>query len=285
MRVRKAVVLMAGLGTRFLPVTKTVPKMMLPVLDTPVLQLAVEEAAAAGIDHVVFVISKGQESAASYFERRTGLEDALEARGNEELLERVRAIPSVSASYIHQREQLGLGHAVLAAREAIGDEPFALFLPDDLIWDETPTIGRMIEVFEEKSASVLAAKVVPDEAVSSLGIIEHSAEDGRLYRVSGLVEKPPLNEAPSNLAIIGRYVLTPDIFDALERTEPGALGEVQITDAIGHLLDSQPVYAYRFPGCHVDAGTPLGLLKASIRAALRRDDLAPELKRWLAEEL
>ena len=174
---------------------------------------------------------------------------------------------------------------MLTARDEIGDEPFALFLPDDVIWDETPTIGRMIEVFVEKEASVLAAKEVPDEAVSSLGIIEHSSADGRLYRVSGLVEKPTLDQAPSNLAIIGRYVLTPEIFGALERTEPGALGEIQITDAITRLLGSQPVYAYRFPGYHVDAGSPLGLLKASIHAALHSDELAPELKRWLVEEI
>lgn len=268
-----------------MPVTKTVPKMMLPVLDTPVLHLAVAEAVAAGIEHVVFVVSEGQESVASYFERDARLERALEERGKEALLEEVRAIPSVETSYVHQHEQLGLGHAVLTARDEIGDEPFALFLPDDVIWDETPTIGRMIEVFVEKEASVLAAKEVPDEAVSSLGIIEHSSADGRLYRVSGLVEKPPLDQAPSNLAIIGRYVLTPEIFGALERTEPGALGEIQITDAITRLLGSQPVYAYRFPGYHVDAGSPLGLLKASIHAALHSDELAPELKRWLVEEI
>ena len=281
MKVRKAVILVAGFGTRFLPVTKAVPKMMLPVLDTPVLHLSVNEAVSAGIEQVIFVVSEMQESVESYFSYDTKLKKVVSKPGNEAVLEKIHSIPSVEARYVYQREQLGVGHAVLMAKEAVGDEPFALFFPDDVIWDETPTIGRMIEIFEEKRMPILAAKEVPNEMVSSLGIIEHSVEEGRLYRVTNLVEKPSLVDAPSNLAIIGRYVLTPEIFDALERTDPGVLGEIQLTDAIRRLLNSQSVYSYQFPGYHIDTGTPVGLLKASVHAALQRDDVALDLRKWL----
>ena len=284
MTVRKAVILVAGFGTRFLPVTKAVPKMMLPVLDTPVLHLAVSEAVSAGIEDVIFVVSKMQESIESYFNSETKLKKVLGKPGNELFLEKIHAIPSVEMRFVYQHEQLGVGHAVLMAKEAVGDEPFALFFPDDVIWDEIPTIGRMVEIFEEKRTPVLAAKEVSDEMVPNLGIIEHSAEEGRLYQVTDLVEKPSLIDAPSNLAIIGRYVLTPEIFDALETTEPGVLGEIQITDAIRKLLNLQSVYSYRFPGYHIDTGTPVGLLKASIHAALQRDDLASDLRSWLGDQ-
>lgn len=285
MKVRKAVVLVAGFGTRFLPVTKAVPKMMLPVLDTPVLHLAVAEAVSAGIDQVIFVVSEMQESVGSYFDYDARLKEVVGKPGNEAFLEKINSIPLVETRYVYQHEQLGVGHAVLTAKEAIGDEPFALFFPDDVIWDEIPTIGRMIEIFQERKTSILAAKEVPNEIVSSLGIIDHSVEEDRLHRVIDLVEKPFLADAPSNLAVIGRYVLTPEIFDVLEKTEPGILGEIQITDAIRQLLDSQSVYAYRFPGYHIDTGSPLGLLKASVHAALQRNDLAQGLRRWLEDEI
>ena len=286
MKIRKAVIPVAGLGTRFLPATKSLPKNMLPVLETPALHLVVEEAVKAGLDHVVFVVSPGQTGIQSYFQPDQELENVLEARGATDLLARVRGIPSVrKTELVVQREPLGFGHAVLTAKRAVGDEPFAMLLPDDLIWDETPTIGRMIELFDEKGGPVLALKEVPDEAVPALGIVEARSTAGRVHEIARLVEKPPLEEAPSNLAIIGRYVLTPQVFESLERTTPGAGGEIQVTDAIQALIGVQPVSGYRFPGYHVDVGTPLGLLKASVYAALRRDDLAPALRDWLRGEL
>jgi UTP--glucose-1-phosphate uridylyltransferase len=285
MKVRKAVIPVAGFGTRFLPASKSVPKAMLPVLDTPTVHFAVKEASEAGIEHVVFVVSRHQEAVRAYFSRVPDLELALDQKGEDALLQSMLAIPKMAQiSYVHQHEPLGLGHAILMARPVVGDEPFAVFLPDDIIWAESPTIGKMIEIFDRTAHSVIAVKEVPDEMVPSLGIVETGPVDGRVSEVAGLVEKPSLAEAPSNLAIIGRYVLTPKVFEALERTQPGAVGEIQITDAISTLLATQKAYAYRFPGVHFDVGSPLGLLKASIYAALRRDDLAPQLREWIREE-
>ena len=184
-------------------------------------------------------------------------------------------------SYVHQHEQKGLGHAVLMAREMVGDEPFAVFLPDDIIWDDTPTIGRMMAVFDEHQSSVIGVKEVPDQAVSSLGIVDPRPIDETTSKVVAMVEKPSLADAPSNLAIIGRYVLTPQVFDKLASTRPGAIGEIQLTDAIAELIPTQGVYAYRFPGVHIDVGTPIGLLKASVYSALHDKGLAPELRDWL----
>ena len=286
MNVRKAVIPVAGLGTRFLPVTRTIPKVMIPVLDVPAVHYSVEEASQAGIEHIVLVISRGQEMVARYFERLPDLEGELEARGRPDLLEAALRVPAMAeVSWVYQDRQLGLGHAVLAAKAQVGDEPFAVFLPDDIIWNDNPTIGSMLEVSRQYGGSVLAVKEVPEEAVSSLGIVDHTPVDGDVSRVVGLVEKPSEGEAPSNLAIIGRYVLTPDVFGALEAVEAGALGEVQLTDAIAALLPTHAVYAYRFPGAHFDVGTPLGMLKASAFAALRRDDLSGGFRSWLQENL
>ena len=282
MRVRKAIVPAAGLGTRFLPVTRSIPKPMIPVLDRPAIHYSVEEAARAGIDHVVLVISPGQEATARYFDRVPDLEQALERRGNDATLSQMLAISDMAdVSYVYQEQPLGLGHAVLVARAQIGDEPFAVFLPDDLIWSDVPTIGAMMEVYSQYGGCVIAVKEVPDEAVPSLGIVDPRPMDDRVSRIVGMVEKPSLEDAPSNLAIIGRYVLTPQVFDELERVQPGALGEVQLTDAIATLLASQPVYAYRFPGVHIDVGTPQGLLKASVYAALQREDLSGDFREWV----
>ena len=283
MRVRKAVIPAAGFGTRFLPVTRSIPKVMIPVLNLPAIHHTVEEAAQAGIEHIVFVIAHGQEAVGLYFDRIPELEQKLEQRGDFDILRQMLEISAMAEiSYVYQKQPLGLGHAVLTARAAVGDEPFAVFLPDDLIWGDTPTIGRMMEIFHQYGGSVIAVKEVPDEAVPGLGIVDPRPIDDRLSEVVGMVEKPSPEEAPSNLAIIGRYVLTPEVFEALERVRPGALGEIQLTDAIAALLSAQKAYAYRFPGAHFDVGTPLGLLKASVYAALQRGEYSSEFREWLA---
>lgn len=280
--VRKAIIPVAGFGTRFLPVTKAIPKNMIPVLDHPAVHYAVAEAAQAGIRDIVFVVSKNQESVERYFHNNAELEDALDSRGNVAKADEMRAIAKlVNVSSVLQEQQLGLGHAVLMARDKIGAEPFAVFLPDDIIWDDHPTIGAMIEQHNEHGANVIAVKEVPDSAVPFLGIVDGQPVGEHEYALSGMVEKPSLEDAPSNLAIIGRYLLSPEIFDVLERVEPGAIGEIQLTDAIKMMMVDPGVRAYRFPGSHFDVGTPAGLLKASIYAALQRDEMKEEIVEWM----
>ena len=282
MSIRKAVIPAAGFGTRFLPVTRTIPKVMIPVLNEPAIQFSVREAADAGIEHIVFVISRGQEATNDYFQPVPSLEHALEERGNADLLKEMRNISSMmQTSFVYQDEPLGLGHAVLMAKDEIGDEPFAVFLPDDIIWADSPPIGDMIKVFSEQKSSVIAVKQVPDEAIPNLGVIDPEPLNDNVYRIKGMVEKPRLEDAPSNLAIVGRYVLTPEVFDALEQAPPGAIGEIQLTDAIEAVRAEQGAYAYKIVADHFDVGTPLGMLKASVYAALKRDDMARELKAWL----
>ena len=282
MSIRKAIIPAAGFGTRFLPVTRTIPKVMLPVLNEPAIQFSVREAADAGIEHIVFVISRGQEATNDYFQPVPSLEHALEERGNADLLKEMRDISSMmQTSFVYQDEPLGLGHAVLMAKDEIGDEPFAVFLPDDIIWADSPPIGDMINVFSERRASVIAVRQVPDEAIPSLGVIDPEPLNDKVYRIKGMVEKPRLEDAPSNLAIVGRYVLTPEVFDALKQAPPGAIGEIQLTDAIEAVRAEQGAYAYKIVADHFDVGTPLGMLKASVYAALKRDDMARELKAWL----
>ena len=284
--VRKAVMPVAGLGTRFLPATRSIPKMMIPVLDRPAIHFAVEEAAAAGIDHVVFVVSPGQEAVPRYFHRMPDLEAALESRGETERLRQMLAISDmVDTTTVVQERQLGLGHAVLMAREVVGGEAFAVLLPDDLIWGESPTTLAMIDLFSSYGGSVVAVNAVPEEVVPAKGVIAHVPVAERVSRVEAMVEKPALEDAPSNLAIVGRYILTPEVFGALARVRPGALGELQLTDAIASLLPAQEVYAYEFPGRYFDLGTPLGMLKASLYAALQTQGLSRELRGWLADTL
>ncbi len=284
MTVRKAVVPVAGFGTRFLPATRSVPKNALPVFDRPSIHFCVEEAASAGIEEVIFVVSDNQEAIPRYFEAWPALERALEVRGNSAMLEQMRRISGLARiTCVTQAEQKGLGHAVLMARDAVGDEPFAVFLPDDVIWSDRPTIGGMIRVYEETGCFVIAVKEAPDEAIPNLGIVDIEAADEATSRIVGMVEKPKLEDAPSNLAIIGRYVLGPEIFDTLERVQPGALGEIQLTDAIAAHIETPGVYGHEFEGEHYDVGTPLGMLKASVAAALRREETAPELRSWLAD--
>ena len=283
MKVRKAVVAAAGFGTRFLPASKTVPKEMLALLDKPLIHYAAAEAAASGIEHLVIITSRGKEAMADYFDRSPDLERTLQEKGRSHLLAEVRDLyERLQPAYVRQHEQLGLGHAVLAARKAVGDEPFAVFLPDDVIISpQRPALAQMLDVFEERGGSVVAAQSLPREDLSSYGVVDGRTVADGITRIEGLVEKPRPEDAPSNLGIVGRYVFTPEIFDCLERTQPGAGGEIQLTDGMALLAQRQPVFAYEFVGARFDAGNPMGMLKASLAVALQREDAAPEIRDWL----
>jgi UTP--glucose-1-phosphate uridylyltransferase len=284
MRVRKAVFPAAGWGTRFLPATKAQPKEMLPLVDKPVIQYAVEEAVAAGIEQVIIVTSSQKRAIEDHFDISVELEQLLEARGDIAMLRQIRAISDLAQiSYVRQKEQLGLGHAVLMAKDLVGHEPFAVILSDDVVVGERPCIGQLIHAYETTHSSVVAVMEVPPDQTHRYGVIagEPSPDDDRLYRVSSLVEKPPAGEAPSNLAIIGRYVLTPKIFDKLEQTPHGAGGEIQLTDAIQELMKEQDVYGYAFDGVRYDAGTTMGWLEASVELALQRQDIGGQFRQYL----
>jgi UTP--glucose-1-phosphate uridylyltransferase len=271
--VRKAVIPAGGLGTRFLPASKVVPKELLPILDKPMIQYQVEEAAEAGIEEVIVVTSEGKDALERYFAQDPALETHLSRSGATGLLEEVRRTWStVRVSFVRQERPLGLGHAVLTARDAVGDEPFAVMLPDDVIWHSEGVIQQMLRVFREYGGSVVAVEEVPGEAVSAYGVVDSVPVAEQVYQVRGLVEKPAPEEAPSNLAVVGRYVFTPDIFDCLERTPPGAKGEIQLTDGMALQLEKGPMYAYRFHGVRYDGGTPVGLLRASLEIGLERGD-------------
>ncbi|HEX5451331.1 MAG TPA: UTP--glucose-1-phosphate uridylyltransferase GalU [Candidatus Limnocylindrales bacterium] len=292
MRVRKAVFPAAGWGTRFLPATKAQPKEMLPLVDKPVIQYAVEEAVASGIEQIIIVTSSQKRAIEDHFDIDFELEQLLEQRGDVEMLRRIRHISDLAqVAYVRQKEQLGLGHAVLVAKELIGHEPFAVILSDDVVVGDRPCIGQLIQAYEETHGSVVAVMEVPRDETRRYGVIDAepagvgaSGEeaDPRLFRVRNLVEKPDPASAPSNLAIIGRYVLTPKIFEKLEQTPHGAGGEIQLTDALQALMQEQDVYAYAFEGVRYDAGTTMGWLKASVELALERPDVGPEFRRYLA---
>ncbi|MCH8849193.1 MAG: UTP--glucose-1-phosphate uridylyltransferase GalU [Chloroflexi bacterium] len=282
MSVRKAVILAAGYGTRLLPATKAVPKESLPLVDKPIIQYAVEEAAASGVEQIIIVTSAGKQAVEDHFDRSLELEQALAAKGDSERLEEIRSISRLAnIAYVRQHEQLGIGDAVLTTKELVGDEPFVLFFPDDVIVSAVPAAQQAIAAFEAHGGSVLSVEEVAPEDVQSYGIIDGEAIGEGVYRVRSVVEKPKPADAPSNLGIVGRYVLTPQIFDALAETPPGAAGEIQLTDGISILLKSQPVFAYRFQGRRYDTGRPLGLLKAAVDVALQRPDLGPPLRRYL----
>lgn len=284
MKVRKAVIPAAGLGTRFLPATKAQPKVMLPVIDVPAIQLVVEEAARAGIDDVLIVTGRGQRAIEDHFDRNLELERFLEDKQKFDELKRIRQISDMAeVHYIRQKEALGLGHAVSVAQAHVGGEPFVVMLGDDLIHPSEPLLGEMLRAHETFGRSVIAAMEVSKKEISLYGCIEPESFEEDLVRILSIIEKPSPEEAPSNLAVIGRYVLTPEIFDALRRTTPGRGGEIQLTDAINLLAQEQAVYAYRFEGRRFDVGNPLDYLKATVELGAERDDLGSEFRAWLAQ--
>jgi UTP--glucose-1-phosphate uridylyltransferase len=282
--VRKAVFPAAGLGTRFLPATKAQPKEMLPLVDKPIIQYGVEEALASGADNIILVTGRGKNAIEDHFDVAFELETFLEARGKTALLEEIRKVSNlINVSYVRQGEPLGLGHAVLVTQPLVGNEPFAVILADDVIDADPPAVRQMVNVFEELDGPVLAIEEVPHESVSSYGIVDAEEIRPGVYRIRDMVEKPPKEEAPSNLAIIGRYVLTPDIFPALEETarEKDRTGEIQLTNALRKLLKQRPVYGCRIEGVRHDTGNKLGFLKAVVYFALRRPDLAGPFSEYL----
>jgi UTP--glucose-1-phosphate uridylyltransferase len=276
-RIRKAVFPVAGLGTRFLPATKTVPKEMLPIIDKPLIQYAVDEAIEAGCDTLIFITNRYKHAVADYFDKAYELEHKLERAGKFEQLELVRHVlpPGVRTIFVTQAEALGLGHAVLCAREVVGDEPFAVLLPDDLIWNRGPgALRQMADAAEQSGCSVIAVQDVPAEKTASYGIVATRDFENRQGRITRIVEKPRPEESPSTLAVVGRYILQPRIFELLQATTPGAGGEIQLTDAIEALLAEECVDAYRFRGTRFDCGTHLGLIEATIRYALDHEKLS-----------
>ena len=284
--VRKVVFPAAGLGTRFLPASKAVPKEMIPLVDKPVIQYGVEEAVASGCNEIIIVTGRGKSAIEDHFDLSPELEQALEAKGKTALLEMVRQIATMAKlCYTRQSEAKGLGHAVLMARELVGDEPFAVILPDDIIDAQVPCVKQMIEVYNETGGSVIATQVVEGRAISAYGVLDvkpvSSKWGDRLFEVQNLVEKPKLEDAPSKLAIIGRYILTPGIFDAMESTTPGALGELQLTDGMKRLLKKEKIYGYVFEGKRHDAGDKLGFLKATVEFGLKREDMGEEFRAYL----
>ncbi len=283
MTIRKAVILAAGHGTRFLPATKAVPKEMLPLLDKPVIQYVVEEAVAAGLNHVTIVSAGAKRSVEDHFDRNPELEQLLERAGKEmELREVQRVADLVNMSFVRQKERRGIAHAVLMAHHVVGEEPFALFFPDDIIVSDVPAIRQLMDVHQRHGSSVIAVQHLPRQEVVHYGVITPERVEDRVYRVHGIVEKPSPEEAPSELATVGRYVLTAEIWPLLERTPPGAGGEIQLTDTLAMLLEAgHPLFACEFEGERFDTGRPMGLLQASVALALGREDSGPALRQYL----
>jgi UTP--glucose-1-phosphate uridylyltransferase len=283
-KIRKAVFPAAGLGTRFLPATKAQPKEMLPLVDKPIIQYVIEEAVASGLTNIIIVTGRGKNAIEDHFDVSYELEKLLEERGKTDLLDEVRAISNmINVSYVRQGESLGLGHAVLMAKDLVGDEPFAVMLGDDIIDNPVPCMKQMIDVYQRFEGPVVAVQQVPRDEISAYGVIDGVAErdSARVFRIRDMVEKPDANEAPSDLAIIGRYVLTPDIFEALERTPRDPGGEIQLTNGMRALAAKRNFYGYRFEGVRHDAGNKLGFLKATVEFALKRDDLGQPFRDYL----
>lgn len=283
MKVRKAVIPAAGLGTRFLPATKSQPKEMLPIVDKPTIQYIIEEAAAAGVEDIIVVTGRNKRSIEDHFDRSIELELELERKGKNELLQMVKAIPAIAnIHFIRQKQPLGLGHAVLTASHFIGDEPFAVLLGDDVVVAKKPVLQQMVEVFNEYKTSILGVQEVSEEVVHKYGIVDGRHVDDNIYKVKDLVEKPAREVAPSRIAILGRYILTPAIFSYLETQEPGAGGEIQLTDGLKRLAQNEAMYAYIFKGHRYDVGTKMGFLQANIEFALRNPEVADDLRNYLA---
>jgi UTP--glucose-1-phosphate uridylyltransferase len=283
-KIRKAVFPAAGLGTRFLPATKSIPKEMLCLVDKPLIQYGVEEAVAAGCTEIIIVTGRGKGAMEDHFDSSPELEASLRAKNKQALLEVAQSVSKLARIvYTRQAEPLGLGHAVLMAKQIVGDEPFCVLLPDDIVDAQVPCMKQMVEAFEETQASILASEVVEGPAISAYGCLDSEPVEGnpKLLAVKGMVEKPKFEEAPSPNAIIGRYILTPRIFEMLETITPGVGGELQLTDAIKALLNHEKVYGFHYEGKRHDAGDKLGFLKATVELALKRDDLGPGFKEWL----
>jgi len=283
-KIRKAVFPAAGLGTRFLPATKAQPKEMLVLVDKPIIQYVIEEAVASGITSIIIITGRGKNAIEDHFDVSIELERMLEERGKTKMLDQVRAISNmINVCYVRQGEQLGLGHAVLMARDLVGDEPFAVMLGDDIIDGAVPCMKQMVNVFESYGGPVVAVQKVPRSEISAYGVIDATPEGdtGRVYRIKDMVEKPKAEEAPSDLAIIGRYILTPDIFDELESTPRDKGGEIQLTNGLRQLREKRTIYGYQFDGTRHDAGQKLGFLKATVEFALKREDLGGPFREYL----
>jgi UTP--glucose-1-phosphate uridylyltransferase len=284
-KIRKAVFPAAGLGTRFLPATKAQPKEMLPLVDKPIIQYGVEEAVASGLESLVIITGRGKNAIEDHFDASYELEQFLEKRGKSGMLRLVRAVSEMAhIAYVRQKEALGLGHAILITRDLVNDEPFAALLVDDVIVADVPCIRQMMDIYDTYGTSIVAVMEVPEEETGRYGIIKGRSlpeGDGRLFEVLDMVEKPPRNEAPSNLAIIGRYILTPSIFDALEKTGQGSGGEIQLTDGLRRLLGHEKILAYKFRGKRHDAGDKLGFLQATVEFALKNEELGPAFRSYL----
>lgn len=282
MKVRKAIIPAAGLGTRFLPATKAQPKEMLAIVDKPTIQYIIEEAVASGIQDIIIVTGRNKRSIEDHFDRSIELELELEKNNKQDVLEMVRNISEIAnIHYIRQKEPRGLGHAILTARHFIGDEPFAVLLGDDIVVSKKPCLGQMLEVYEEYKTSVLGVQKVAKEVVNKYGIVDSKPIDNRVYKVKDLVEKPPIDKAPSDVAILGRYIITPTIFKYLETQDAGAGGEIQLTDALKRMAKDEAMYAYEFKGHRYDVGTKAGFIQANIEFALRNDELKEDMLQYL----
>jgi UTP--glucose-1-phosphate uridylyltransferase len=281
-KIRKAVFPAAGLGTRFLPATKASPKEMLPLVDKPLIQYSVEEAVASGCNSILIITGRDKTAIEDHFDISFELEQILREKGKDELLAEIHAISDlVQISYTRQKQALGLGHAIYQAKDFAGGEPFAALLADDVVDAERPALRQMMDVYEKYDAPVIATMQVEGEAISRFGVIDADEVEPGVFKIKDLVEKPPFSEAPSDLAIIGRYIFTPDIFEAIEQTKPGSGGEIQITDAMRIMLEKRPIYALKLDGRRHDAGDKLGFLIATVEFALKRDDLADDFREYL----
>jgi UTP--glucose-1-phosphate uridylyltransferase len=286
LKVKKAIIPAAGLGTRFLPATKAQPKEMLPIVDKPTIQYIIEEAVESGIEDILIVTGRGKRAIEDHFDKSLELEEMLAMKGKYDELEEIQQISNLAdIHYIRQKEPKGLGHAIWCARKFIGNDPFAVLLGDDIVMSETPCLKQLINEFEEKQSSIIGVQEVPDEDVSKYGVldVDGPVDEGPLYKVKGLVEKPKLEDAPSNMAIMGRYVLTPEVLDILEKIEPGQGNEIQLTDALQELNEKQKVYGYSFDGRRYDIGNKYGFVQATVEFALMRDDLKGPLRKWLKD--